>query len=100
MSGKKSNPRLNVRRHDGGSTSGRLAVGGWLFVRAARPSRGVAPPAAGFELGGLLGGELAPLLVDVDLFPLVPLLLLAAAALLARRHGVSMPRGSTRSCRP
>ena len=87
ISGKKSRPRLAVLRQDGGSSTrparfvGRFCV---LFS-ALRGRRG------DHELLRLLGRELVPLLVDVNLFVLVPLQLLPAALLLLVRHRISMP---------
>ena len=48
-----------------------------------------------YELLGFLGGELATLLIDIDLLVLVPLQLLLTAALFPGGHAVSMPRGSS-----
>ena len=88
ISGKKSSPRLPVRRHEGGSMTrpprrvGSALCGSRALLRARAD-----------ELLGLLGVQHSTLLVDVDLFVLVPLQLLSAALLLLGRHRLSMPRG-------
>ena len=52
------------------------------------------------ELLSLLGREHIPLLVEIDLFVLVPFQLLPAALLLLGRHRISMPLARRRRRRP
>ena len=51
------------------------------------------PDVAATSSSATSGAKLVALVVDVDLFVLVPLQLLPAALLLLRRHRLSMPSG-------
>ena len=84
MIGANTSARFSVRRHEGGC--------------GCRPGRRAAARDGGrLPRGHVLGVELVPLLVLPDV--LVPLLLRAAAPLLARRHAAIMPGRSRRSAR-